>query len=107
MGCDKTSHLSWSLESSDSFTAENLGRLDVRSPYQLASELHFLDDTITLTPEELSRAPTEVLGRSSHGTSYRATLENGTFLTVKWLREGVAKHWLGIKGSLAVVSLIQ
>ena len=88
----KTSHLSWSPESGDSFTAENLGRLDVRSPDQLAGELHFLDDTITLTPEELSRAPAEVLGRSSHGTSYRATLENGTFLTVKWLREGVAKQ---------------
>ncbi|GAV65636.1 LRR_1 domain-containing protein/Pkinase_Tyr domain-containing protein/LRRNT_2 domain-containing protein/LRR_8 domain-containing protein [Cephalotus follicularis] len=35
---------------------------------------------------------TEVLGRSSHGTSYRATLDNGVFLTVKWLREGVAKQ---------------
>jgi serine/threonine protein kinase len=45
-----------------------------------------------LTPEELSRAPAEVLGRSSHGTSYRATLDNGLFLTVKWLREGVAKQ---------------
>ncbi|RVW30840.1 putative LRR receptor-like serine/threonine-protein kinase [Vitis vinifera] len=88
----KTSHLSWSPESGDSFTAENLARLDVRSPDQLAGELHFLDDTITLTPEELSRAPAEVLGRSSHGTSYRATLENGVFLTVKWLREGVAKE---------------
>ncbi|KAJ9691215.1 hypothetical protein PVL29_013406 [Vitis rotundifolia] len=88
----KTSHLSWSPESGDSFTAESLARLDVRSPDQLAGELHFLDDTITLTPEELSRAPAEVLGRSSHGTSYRATLENGVFLTVKWLREGVAKQ---------------
>lgn len=63
----------------------------MRSPDRLAGELHFLDETITLTPEELSRAPAEVLGRSSHGTSYRATLENGVFLTVKWLREGVAR----------------
>ncbi|KAG8482012.1 hypothetical protein CXB51_026904 [Gossypium anomalum] len=88
----KTSHLSWSPESGDSFTAEHLARLDVRSPDRLVGELHFLDDTITLTPEELSRAPAEVLGRSSHGTSYRATLDNGVFLTVKWLREGVAKQ---------------
>ncbi|CAN1812916.1 LRR receptor-like serine/threonine-protein kinase GHR1 [Linum perenne] len=58
---------------------------------RLVGELHFLDDAISLTPEELSRAPAEVLGRSSHGTSYRATLDNGVFLTVKWLREGVAK----------------
>ncbi|GLT53874.1 hypothetical protein SLA2020_271130 [Shorea laevis] len=88
----KTSHFSWSPESGDSFTAEHFARLDVRSPDRLVGELHFLDDTIMLTPEELSRAPAEVLGRSSHGTSYRATLDNGLFLTVKWLREGVAKQ---------------
>ncbi|KAK9936932.1 hypothetical protein M0R45_013752 [Rubus argutus] len=88
----KNSHFSWSPESGDSFTAENLARLDVRSPDRLVGELHFLDETIALTPEELSRAPAEVLGRSSHGTSYRATLDNGLFLTVKWLREGVAKQ---------------
>lgn len=88
----KNSHVSWSPESGDSFTTEHLARLDVRSPDRLVGELHFLDDTMTLTPEELSRAPAEVLGRSSHGTSYRATLDNGVFLTVKWLREGVAKQ---------------
>lgn len=88
----KHSHLSWSPESGDSVAAETLARLDVRSPDRLVGELYFLDDTITLTPEELSRAPAEVLGRSSHGTSYRATLDNGMFLTVKWLREGVAKQ---------------
>ncbi|XP_021888458.1 probable LRR receptor-like serine/threonine-protein kinase At4g20940 [Carica papaya] len=88
----KNSRLSWSPGSGDSFTAEYLARLDVRSPDRLVGELYFLDDTLTLTPEELSRAPAEVLGRSSHGTSYRATLDNGVFLTVKWLREGVAKQ---------------
>lgn len=88
----KYSHFSWSPESGESLAAENLTRLDVKSPDRLAGELHFLDDTILLTPEELSRAPAEVLGRSSHGTSYRATLDNGVFLTVKWLREGVAKQ---------------
>ncbi|KAL0407538.1 UNVERIFIED_CONTAM: LRR receptor-like serine/threonine-protein kinase GHR1 [Sesamum latifolium] len=88
----KTSHLSWSPESGDSYAAENLSRLEVRSPDRLAGELYFLDDTISFTAEELSRAPAEVLGRSSHGTSYRATLDNGLLLTVKWLREGVAKQ---------------
>lgn len=88
----KHSHLSWSPESGDSFVAETFARLDVRSPDRLVGELYFLDDTLTMTPEELSRAPAEVLGRSSHGTSYRATLDNGVFMTVKWLREGVAKQ---------------
>ncbi|KAK9724694.1 hypothetical protein RND81_05G093000 [Saponaria officinalis] len=87
----KQSQLSWSPDSGDSFATESFAKLDVRSPDRLAGELYFLDDTVSLTPEELSRAPAEVLGRSSHGTSYRATLENGMFLTVKWLREGVAR----------------
>lgn len=88
----KNSHLSWSPESGELLATESLAKLDVRSPDRLVGELYFLDDTVTLTPEELSRAPAEVLGRSSHGTSYRATLDNGLFLTVKWLREGVAKQ---------------
>ncbi|KAG2291535.1 hypothetical protein Bca52824_038204 [Brassica carinata] len=89
----KTSNLSWSPGSGDSLPADQqLARLDVRSPDRLVGELQFLDESIKLTPEELSRAPAEVLGRSSHGTSYRATLDNGVFLTVKWLREGVAKQ---------------
>jgi serine/threonine protein kinase len=43
------------------------------------------------TAEELSRAPTEIIGRSCHGTSYKATHDNGYMLTVKWLKEGFAK----------------
>lgn len=88
----KKSNVSSSPESGESLAARNLPRLDVRSPDQLVGELYFLDDTIMLTLEELSKAPAEVLGRSSHGTSYRATLDNGVFLTVKWLKEGVAKQ---------------
>ncbi|KAL3616827.1 LRR receptor-like serine/threonine-protein kinase ghr1 [Castilleja foliolosa] len=88
----KTSQFSWSPESGDSYTIESLSKLDARSPDRMAGELFFLDDTVSFTAEELSRAPAEVLGRSSHGTSYRATLDNGLFLTVKWLREGVAKQ---------------
>ncbi|PWA46768.1 LRR receptor-like serine/threonine-protein kinase [Artemisia annua] len=88
----KHSGFSYSPDSGESYTVENLSRLDVRSPDRLAGELYFLDDTVSFSPEELSRAPAEVLGRSSHGTSYRATLDNGLLLTVKWLREGVAKQ---------------
>lgn len=66
--------------------------LKVKSPDRLAGDLFFLDATLLFTAEELSRAPAEVLGRSNHGTSYRATLDNGHILTVKWLREGLAKN---------------
>ncbi|XP_020219017.1 LRR receptor-like serine/threonine-protein kinase GHR1 [Cajanus cajan] len=87
----KNSHFS-SPGSSDSVSVGNHARLYARSPDKLKGELYFLDDATTLTPEELSRAPAEVLGRSCHGTSYKATLENDYFLRVKWLREGVAKQ---------------
>lgn len=66
--------------------------LDVYSPDRLAGELFFLDSSLAFTAEELSRAPAEVLGRSSHGTLYKATLDNGHMLTVKWLRVGLVKH---------------
>lgn len=67
-------------------------RLDVYSPDRLAGELFFLDPSLAFTAEELSRAPAEVLGRSSHGTLYKATLDNGHMLNVKWLRVGLVKH---------------
>ncbi|KAG2334371.1 hypothetical protein Bca52824_005551 [Brassica carinata] len=66
--------------------------LDVYSPDRLAGELFFLDLSLKLTAEELSRAPAEVLGRSSHGTLYKATLDDGHMLTVKWLRVGLVRH---------------
>lgn len=66
--------------------------LDVYSPDRLAGELFFLDSSLKFTAEELSRAPAEVLGRSSHGTLYKATLDNGHMLTVKWLRIGLVKN---------------
>ncbi|WOG93654.1 hypothetical protein DCAR_0312940 [Daucus carota subsp. sativus] len=66
--------------------------LDVYSPDRLAGELFFLDSSLAFTAEELSRAPAEVLGRSSHGTLYKATLGSGPILTVKWLRVGLVRH---------------
>ncbi|XP_038881425.1 probable inactive receptor kinase At5g10020 [Benincasa hispida] len=66
--------------------------LDVYSPDRLAGELFFLDNSLLFTAEELSRAPAEVLGRSSHGTLYKATLDSGHMLAVKWLRVGLVKH---------------
>ena len=49
----KHSHFYWSPESGD-FPAENLARLDVRSPDRLVGKLYFLDDTIILMPEEVA-----------------------------------------------------
>lgn len=81
-----------SSDDDSSISAEHPMVLKVRSPDRLAGDLFFLDASLLFTAEELSRAPAEVLGRSNHGTSYKATLDNGHVLTVKWLREGLAKN---------------
>ncbi|KAL3524695.1 hypothetical protein ACH5RR_013067 [Cinchona calisaya] len=73
-------------------TFEQPVTLDVYSPDRLAGELLFLDASVTFTAEELSHAPAEVLGRSSHGTLYKATLDHGHILAVKWLRVGLVKN---------------
>ncbi|KAI4967778.1 hypothetical protein ZWY2020_014945 [Hordeum vulgare] len=65
--------------------------LRVHSPDKLVGDLHLFDISVLFTAEELSRAPAEIIGRSCHGTSYKATLDNGYVLTVKWLKEGFAK----------------
>ncbi|KAL4578051.1 hypothetical protein LXL04_014166 [Taraxacum kok-saghyz] len=67
--------------------------LDVYSPDRFAGQLFFFDPkpNLSFTAEDLSRAPAEILGRSSHGTLYKATLGGGHMLTVKWLRVGLTK----------------
>ncbi|KAK3151474.1 hypothetical protein QOZ80_3AG0246360 [Eleusine coracana subsp. coracana] len=65
--------------------------LRVHSPDKLVGDLHLFDNSLVFTAEELSSAPAEIIGRSCHGTSYKATLDNGYMLTVKWLKEGFVK----------------
>ncbi|XP_052169869.1 probable inactive receptor kinase At5g10020 isoform X2 [Diospyros lotus] len=64
---------------------------NVCSPDKLAGDLHLFDDSLVFTAEELSCAPAEVFGRSCHGTLYKAVLDSGYVLVVKWLKEGIAK----------------
>ncbi|ONM25494.1 putative inactive receptor kinase [Zea mays] len=56
----------------DSRFLEEPVAFEVYSPDRLAGELIFMDSTLVFTAEDLSRAPAEVLGRSSHGTTYKA-----------------------------------
>ncbi|KAJ0238972.1 Leucine-rich repeat protein kinase family protein [Hirschfeldia incana] len=58
---------------------------------KLDGNLYIFDACLRLTAEELSRAPAEAMGRSCHGTLYRAVLSSDYVLAVKWLREGTAK----------------
>ncbi|KAF8731187.1 hypothetical protein HU200_016510 [Digitaria exilis] len=90
---DSTTSSMPSLSSSppDARTQHHHSILRVHSPDKLVGDLHLFDNSVVFTAEELSRAPAEIIGRSCHGTSYKATLDNGYMLTVKWLKEGFAK----------------
>ncbi|XP_030454079.1 probable inactive receptor kinase At5g10020 [Syzygium oleosum] len=77
--------------SNDHYLPESPSVLRVGSPDKLDGDLHLFDGSFMFTAGELSRAPAEVMGRSCHGTSYKATLDSGRVLVVKWLREGIAK----------------
>ncbi|XP_062189885.1 probable inactive receptor kinase At5g10020 [Phragmites australis] len=86
------SALPTSPHSVDSRFHEEPVTFEVYSPDRLVGELIFLDSTLVFTAEDLSRAPAQVLGRNSHGTTYKAVLQSGHVLTVKWLRVGLVKQ---------------
>ncbi|KAJ3673343.1 hypothetical protein LUZ60_006717 [Juncus effusus] len=65
---------------------------DIQSPDRLSGELTLLDKSVIFTADELAKAPAEILGRSSHGTTYKAKLQTGQVLAVKWLRGGLLKN---------------
>ncbi|MCO5569867.1 hypothetical protein L7F22_023581 [Adiantum nelumboides] len=52
--------------------------------------VHF-DGTFTFTADGLLCATAEVLGKSTYGTVYKATFEDGNQVAVKRLREGIVK----------------
>lgn len=90
--CSPVSLLSSSnpSQSKTCFT-KNSDVLNACSPEKLAGDLHLFDGSVMFTAEQLSHAPAEVIGRSCHGTLYKATLDSGNILSVKRLREGIAK----------------
>ncbi|KAL2624350.1 hypothetical protein R1flu_008595 [Riccia fluitans] len=61
------------------------------APEHLVGDVYFLDKSLRFCAEDLSSAQAEMLGKSSHGTSFRAALNSGHVLTVKWLKVGLAK----------------
>ncbi|KAK3036144.1 hypothetical protein RJ639_029881 [Escallonia herrerae] len=70
---------------------ENPGLEKALSPDKLAGDLFLFDTSLVLSAEEFSCAPAEVIGRSCHGTLYKAVLPSGQVIAVKWLKEGIAK----------------
>ncbi|KAK3151349.1 hypothetical protein QOZ80_3AG0244750 [Eleusine coracana subsp. coracana] len=53
--------------------------------------VHF-DGPLTFTADDLLCATAEILGKSTYGTVYKATMEDGSYVAVKRLREKIAKN---------------
>ncbi|GLT89240.1 hypothetical protein SLE2022_072310 [Rubroshorea leprosula] len=53
--------------------------------------VHF-DGPMTFTADDLLCATAEIMGKSTYGTVYKATLEDGTQVAVKRLREKITKN---------------
>lgn len=77
--------------SSRSHLFENPGAFKICSPDKSAGDLNLFDGSLELSAEEFSNATAEVIGRSCHGTLYKARLNSGHVLAVKSLRDGIAK----------------
>jgi serine/threonine protein kinase len=52
--------------------------------------VHF-DGPLTFTADDLLCATAEIMGKSMYGTVYKATLEDGSLVAVKRLREKITK----------------
>ncbi|CAH2060779.1 unnamed protein product [Thlaspi arvense] len=88
---DETLSSRVSLVSSSTPSVSRIQNSPGQTSVKLDGNLYIFDSSLKLTAEELSRAPAEAIGRSCHGTLYRAVLDSDSVLAVKWLREGTAK----------------
>lgn len=74
--------------------AAGTGGKPERSPERegdVGGKLVHFEGPLQFSADDLLCATAEVLGKSTYGTVYKATLENGNHIAVKRLREGIVK----------------
>ncbi|KAF5189245.1 leucine-rich repeat receptor-like protein kinase IMK2 [Thalictrum thalictroides] len=64
---------------------------DVEAGGELGGKLVHFDGPFQFTADDLLCATAEIMGKSTYGTVYKATLESGNEVAVKRLREKIAK----------------
>ncbi|XP_072985995.1 probably inactive leucine-rich repeat receptor-like protein kinase IMK2 [Typha latifolia] len=70
-------------------------------------KLVILDGHLLFTADDLLCATAEIMGKSSYGTVYKATLEDGSQIAVKRLKEKLAKNPKEFEAELTVLGKIQ
>ncbi|CAI0424087.1 unnamed protein product [Linum tenue] len=67
------------------------GQPDVESGREMGGKLVHFDGPFIFTADDLLCATAEIMGKSTYGTAYKATLEDGNQVAVKRLREKTTK----------------
>ncbi|KAL2484899.1 inactive leucine-rich repeat receptor-like protein kinase IMK2 [Abeliophyllum distichum] len=67
------------------------GEREVESGGEAGGKLVHFDGPFVFTADDLLCATAEIMGKSSYGTAYKATLEDGNQVAVKRLREKITK----------------
>ncbi|KAF6144812.1 hypothetical protein GIB67_038911 [Kingdonia uniflora] len=65
---------------------------EVEAGSEAGGKLVHFDGALPFTADDLLCATAEIMGKSSYGTVYKATLEDGSQVAVKRLREKIAKN---------------
>ncbi|XP_010937959.2 probable leucine-rich repeat receptor-like protein kinase IMK3 [Elaeis guineensis] len=68
--------------------------------------VHF-DGPLAFTADDLLCATAEIMGKSTYGTVYKATLEDGSHVAVKRLREKMVKHQRDFEAEVSVLGKIR
>ncbi|KAL5203770.1 hypothetical protein ABZP36_008641 [Zizania latifolia] len=83
------------------------GAAEVESGGEVGGKLVHLDGPMAFTADDLLCATAEIMGKSTYGTVYKATLEDGSLVAVKRLREKITKGHKDFEAEAAVLGKIR
>jgi hypothetical protein len=80
---------------------------EVESGGEMGGKLVHFDGQFVFTADDLLCATAEIMGKSSYGTAYKATLEDGSQVAVKRLREKTTKGQMEFETEAAALGKIR
>ncbi|CAN6362028.1 unnamed protein product [Urochloa humidicola] len=83
------------------------GAAEAESGGDVGGKLVHFDGPLAFTADDLLCATAEIMGKSTYGTVYKATLEDGSLVAVKRLREKITKGHKDFEAEAAVLGRIR
>ncbi|GAV76889.1 Pkinase domain-containing protein/LRR_1 domain-containing protein/LRRNT_2 domain-containing protein/LRR_8 domain-containing protein [Cephalotus follicularis] len=87
--------------------AAPMGSTEVESGGEMGGKLVHFDGPFVFTADDLLCATAEIMGKSTYGTAYKATLEDGNQVAVKRLREKITKAQKEFEAEAAALGKIR